>query len=425
LIIKQLYIASLSNYHIIKLSHSKKMRLLHTADWHLGQKFIGQNRDAEQRMALDWLLQVIEAERIEVLIVAGDIFDVHNPPVDAEDLYYGFLTRLRDTGCRHVVIIAGNHDSPARLQAPRGVLKALQIYVVGAVTGRLDDLLLTLNAPDGTPELRVAAIPFLRDRDFRLTTPDESTEARIKNIQEGIGRYYAEAAEVLSALEPRVPILATGHLFASGASANEEQHNIYLGNLDNIRAEQFPAAFDYVSLGHIHRAQTVGKQARIRYSGSLIPLSFSELDHPKCVLYVEMGPASSPPTVRSIEAPVWRRLLTIRGTLAEAEAALLTAHQPDDPLPAWIEIILTDTGGLAAPDQYLRDVAKPLHMDILKIRQERTRTGLDTAAYIATDLASLSTDEVFDQCLEANNLSPDEATRMRAMFRELKEDFGG
>jgi DNA repair protein SbcD/Mre11 len=396
------------------------MRILHTADWHLGQKFISQSRELEQAMALDWLLDTIRDQQIEVLVVSGDIFDVHNPPVTAEDLYYSFLTRLNQTSCRHVVIIAGNHDSPARLQAPRGVLRALQIHVVGAATGRIEDLILTLKGADGKPELYVAAIPYLRDRDFRITTVGESMEARMESIQTGIVAHYVAAADALAAFEPIVPVIATGHLFASGASANEDQHNIYLGNLDNIRAEQFPAMFDYIALGHIHRAQMVGKQARIRYSGSLIPLSFSELAERKFVLYVEMSTHSGPISVQPIEVPIFRPLLSIRGDLAKVEAAIKAAHNPDAPLPAWIEVILTDAGGLAAPDQYLRDLAQDLHVDILKIRHERQRGTIEESVSPTTDLASLSTDEVFEQCLTASQLSESEATELRQLFSELK-----
>jgi DNA repair protein SbcD/Mre11 len=395
------------------------MRLLHTADWHLGQKFIAQSREAEQALALDWLLATIEQERVEVLVVSGDVFDVHNPPVSAEDLYYAFLTRLRATGCRHVVVIGGNHDSPARLNAPRGILRALQMHVVGAATGQIDDLLLTLRATDGTPELFVAAIPFLRDRDFRFTTASEQTADRIRQIQEGIGRHYAEAAEALKKWDTTTPRIALGHLYASGASASEEQQNIYLGNLDNIAAEAFPTEFDYIALGHIHRAQQVGKQNRIRYCGSLIPLSFSEIKDQKKVLIVDISATSGLETVREVAVPTFRRLRTVRGELEEVIQKMQAEHQPDDPLPAWLEVVLTGDPGVAAPDRHLRDAAEGLHLEVLKIRHEHPRRTLDEIAPVE-DLTQLSPAEVFAQRCAARGLTEEETQSVRATFEDLR-----
>ena len=115
------------------------MKIIHTSDWHLGQKFLYNDREAEHQMALDWLLDTITQNEVDGLVVAGDIFDIGNPPNYARRMYYRFLTQLIHTSCRHVLITGGNHDSPAMLNAPRELLQALNIHVVGAATENLED----------------------------------------------------------------------------------------------------------------------------------------------------------------------------------------------------------------------------------------------------------------------------------------------
>ena len=134
------------------------MKILHTADWHLGQKFLFYDREAEHRYALNWLLELIEKEKIDTLIVAGDIFDIGNPPNYARKLYYQFLTKLQNTPCRHVIITGGNHDSPAMLNAPKDLLEALNVHVVGAATDDLEDEIVLLKNAKNEIETVVAAV---------------------------------------------------------------------------------------------------------------------------------------------------------------------------------------------------------------------------------------------------------------------------
>jgi exonuclease SbcD len=394
------------------------MRILHTSDWHLGQKFITQSREPEQQMALNWLLEVIEREQADTLIVAGDIFDVNNPPVSAEEMYYRFLTNLKKTCCRHVVIVGGNHDSPSKLNAPRGLLKALDMHVVGATTGEPQDELILLKDNAGEPEVLVAAVPFLRERDFRTTTAGESVDERIRRIQEGIVGHYHDL--VGKAEDFKGFFVATGHLYAKGASTHEDQQNIYLGNLDNIAAEQFPARFDYIALGHIHRMQKVGKKDHIRYCGSLIPLSFSEITDKKSVILIDLDKKQKTPVIREIPVPVFRRLLTIKGSMTEVEKKLQKAHQPADPLPAWVEVIVTGDPGVAMPDRLLRELVVGMHLEILKVRVERNAFSLKEHVP-STDLAALSIDEVFEQRCISKGLGADEMGAVKQTFNELKE----
>jgi DNA repair protein SbcD/Mre11 len=401
------------------------MKILHTSDWHLGQKFIGQSRDAEHEAALDWLLDTVQSEDVEVLIVAGDIFDVNNPPVSAENLYFRFLARLLRTRCRHIVITGGNHDSPIRLEAPQQLLKSLGIHIVGAATGNPADEIIELYDAAGRLEAIVAAVPFLRDRDFRVSLSGESTEERILRIQEGIAQHYAQVAalveERLAGLGgERPPVIATGHLYARGASAAPEQNNIYIGNLDNISAEAFPPIFDYVALGHIHRAQKVGKKDHIRYSGSLIPLSFSETNDKKTVYLLEMAPGKGLIQVAEKNVPGFRRLISLQGTLATVEEKLRKAHDADAWLPAWVEVLIEGDPGLAALDRHLREFSKDWRLDILKIRRERQAASLSDQMDVL-QLESLSPEDVFRQRCISQGLDETEIQNMILIFRELNE----
>jgi DNA repair protein SbcD/Mre11 len=251
--------------------------------------------------------------------------------------------------------------------------------------------------------------------------PDEGIEDRIRRIQQGIAGHYEavgqRAAEIVAIEKGWAGIMATGHLFAKGASASEEQNNIYVGNLENIAADQFPAVFDYIALGHIHRAQMVGKQPRIRYSGSLIPLSFSEIQDKKAVLIAEFEGGLQ--SVRAVEVPVFRRLLTLRGTMDYITTQLQTAIAPDDPLKAWLEVVVegpVDAGGL---DNLLRSLLDGQNAEILRIRREHTQRALSETAPVE-DLAALSSEEVFLQRCESKGVPESAIPELQQTFLELK-----
>jgi exonuclease SbcD len=398
------------------------MRLLHTSDWHLGQKFINQGREAEHEAALDWLLETIRSKGVEVLVVAGDIFDVSSPPITAEELYYRFLTRLKTTDCRHVVITGGNHDSPSKLNAPRGLLRALDVHVVGSTGDDLAEEIVEIRDRAGEVQGLVVAVPFLRDKDFKFLIPGETFGARVRRIQAGIHRHYAALADLveqrLDQLGRRVPVVATGHLYTQGALAAPEQANIYVGNLENIAADQFPAIFDYIALGHIHRAQAIGGREHIRYSGSLIPLSFSELDDVKGVVLADLEPGRGVVNLRELGLPTFRRLLTIRGPLEDVEEKLVAANQPDDPLRAWVEVIVESDYALPGVDRRLRELAAGFNMELLKVRNDRRYTTLEESVEVEA-LEDLSIEEVFRKRCAGE--TEEELEHLVQTFRELRD----
>ena len=403
------------------------MLILPPSDWHLGQNFNNQQqRDEEQALALAWLLDTIRATGAEALIVAGDVFDVNNPPVTAERLYYHFLNELKTTtACRHVVIVGGNHDSPSKLNAPRELLRAFDIHVVGAAPESIGSAILTLRNADGKPELLVAAVPFLRERDVSATLPGENVDERIARIRQGIATYYQALGEAVSAelenLGEKIPVLTTGHLVATGASSSGEQRNIYLGNLDNISADQFPAIFDYIALGHIHRPQRIGKQSRIRYSGSLIPLSFGEIGDKKIALLVELTPGKGLTKVSELSVPVFRRLVALQGSYEELAEKIPTLHDPQAPLPTWLKITVAAKDMPTDVNDRLRALVRDLNLEILRLEIDRTQNHVAAAADAPEEnLRLLSVEEVFRRRCEAEGLSETASAEVFDTFRELR-----
>lgn len=396
------------------------MKMLHTSDWHLGQKFLSNDREEEHRRALLWLAETVQAEQADVLLVAGDVFDIGNPPHYARRLYYDFLTRMLKSACRHIVITGGNHDSPSMLNAPRELLRALNVHVVGAATGNLEDEIVELRNPAGQLEAVVAAVPFLRDGDLRASVSGEGAADRMEHLKKAILQHYRAIGECCEQYRRQnVPIIAAGHLYATGAIASDKQDNIYIGNMDNIDARQFPDVFDYVALGHIHRAQTVGGLDRVRYSGSLIPLSFSETKDDKVALLVAFeGKTLS--EVKALPVPVYRRLKTIQGSIEAVESALQKfSAKPDRDLTPWVEIIVDSEQFIPQLDARLHEFTKGMELDILKIRLNRPAAQAD-AMQSVIDLHTLSPTEVFEQ--RCRDFAADEAERadLMAAFAELQ-----
>jgi len=196
------------------------MKVLHTSDWHIGRALYGRKRYEELEAFLNWLAGLIEDENIDVLLVAGDVFDNSTPSNHAQELYYRFLCRAAASSHRHVVITAGNHDSPSFLDAPKELLTFLNVHVVGCASDSPADEVIMLSGPDTEPRLIVCAIPYLRDRDIRTAEAGESVEDKERKIMEGIRNHYrlvCDAAEEKRAmLKKPVPIVAMGHLFAAG-----------------------------------------------------------------------------------------------------------------------------------------------------------------------------------------------------------------
>ena len=341
-------------------------RVIHTADWHLGKTLGDLSREDEHARFLEFLLATIAQENADLLIIAGDIFDSANPPQSAEKQYFDFLVALRRTTTCRVLITAGNHDSPSGLDAPKRLLGALEISVIGEAPADPADAIFYY--PDSeNPVLAVAAVPFLRDRDLRTSAADESAADIQRALVAGIAARYQDVGD---AIPPGVAALATGHLTVAGSSTSESEREIHIGGLGAVTAATFPARFSYVALGHLHRPQACGDAKHVRYSGSPIPLSFSESKDKKSLRLLEFAGGKLTES-RAIPIPLARPLVQIKTSREQIASSLAAFTPPESPLPAWVELIIEGT--LLGEDAFAiaREAAADQPFEVIRVLTTR------------------------------------------------------
>ncbi|PRY05707.1 exodeoxyribonuclease I subunit D [Pontibacter ummariensis] len=403
------------------------MRVLHTSDWHLGQRLVNLERTEEHQHFLDWLLQTIEQEQVEVLLMSGDVFDNGSPSNTALRQYYNFLTKVCATCCKHIIVTGGNHDSISTLNAPKELLECFNIHVIGGASPEPLDELIEVKDEQGQVQLVVCAVPFLRDRDVRLSVPGESFEEREARIKQGIAAHYAAFVPHLASYKrAAVPVVAMGHLFAAGGSASDSEKEIHVGNLGQIGADQFPKEFDYVALGHLHRPQKVNGSHHIRYSGSPIPLSFSEVADKK-VVYVLDFEAGKLADLREIEVPCCRKLIRFKGSLEKVKQDLATFDNSAFALTAWAELQVELEAALPDLNQQIEEVLS--HKPELQLLIHRppsikaTRQALEQQVQEEADLHTLREKEVFLKRCESAFPESDHS-ELLTTFAELLELMG-
>jgi DNA repair protein SbcD/Mre11 len=305
------------------------MKILHTADWHLGKKLYKQELTEEHQLFFEWLIQTIKERKIDVLLISGDVFDLSNPPTDARALYYWFLRKMIEQKCK-IIITGGNHDSASMLNAPKDILAMLDVVVIGGATADIEDEIIDLG------EVIICAVPYLRDMDIRQAIQAESVQDRIESVRNGIKNHYDILANLCRERHAGTPVIAMGHLYAQGSITSESEREIQIGNLAAFGEADFSETFDYVALGHIHRPQRVGGKDHIRYSGSPIALSFSEKDDLKIVIELEIS-SGKIQKIEEIPVPKFRILKKMTGDFLKMKS-LLTGFIHESELKAFLEI---------------------------------------------------------------------------------------
>jgi exonuclease SbcD len=303
------------------------MRVIHTSDWHLGRSFHGASLAAEQAAALAAIVDVVRAERVDVVIVAGDLYDRQLPPLDAVRLLSEALQELRRAGAT-VVAVAGNHDSARRLQFAEGLLAAQGVHLRGDV--RTCGQPVMVPSTDGGPDLAVYPVPYLEPEAARhqLGAPEVRSHHGLLNLA------LERARTDLAARGPHRSI-AVAHAFVAGGTPCDSERVLAVGGSDRVPLRCM-AGFDYVALGHLHGRQTFA-DGRVRYAGSPLAYSFSERDHRKGVWLVDL-PRSGPVRVQAVDLHVGRRLVAVRGGLD----ALLGDPRHAAAEDAWVAVTLTD-----------------------------------------------------------------------------------
>lgn len=312
------------------------MRFIHTADWHLGNKMYDVDRVEEISTFLNWLIEYLDNEKIETLIIAGDVFDTINPSVETKTQYFNFLAEIQKTSCNNIVIIGGNHDSGALLDAPKELLKICNIHVVGSINNlKITDFVFELKNRKGNEIGICIAIPFCRESEIKEYLKKEVDEDSVFSYESYLKKLYYQAYKYADKLrgDRNIPIISTGHLYVTGLEGrlSKIKSNVttddgvrildVLGTLGNVSSSIFPDNIDYVALGHIHYSSRVDKNPKIRYSGSPFVLGFDETNIQRFVLDVEVE-RNKQVDIKPINIPASTIYKRIEGSKNEISDAL-------------------------------------------------------------------------------------------------------
>lgn len=396
------------------------MRILHTSDWHLGRSLNDRKRYDEFYQFLNWLAALIELEHIDILLVAGDIFDSAMPSNRAQELYYQFLNKTINSCCRHVVIIGGNHDSPTFLNAPKELLRALNVHVIGSIPDNIEEEVITLCDPDKVPEAIICAVPYLRDRDIRLVEAGESMDDKNRKLVEGIVLHYQEVGEI--ALKKRkecgdIPIIGMGHLFTSGGKTidGDGVRELYVGSLAHVGAKSFPECFDYLALGHLHLSQNVGISGLKRYSGSPIPMGFGEAGQVKKIIIAEFN--GKVPDITEYPVPCFQELERISGDAGEILASI--AELKSRGSNAWLEINYTGPETFSGLNELVDEAITGTGMESRGIKNKRMAERVLSRIDDDETLDNIDINDVFQRCLDAHGIEETERPELIRAYAEI------
>ena len=308
------------------------IRILHTADWHLGQTFFGYDRVEEHAHFLHWLARELKENKIDVLLIAGDIFDVSNPSAASQHMFYRFIRQVTEENPKlQLVVVAGNHDSAARLEAPLPLLQEMRTEIRGIVRrheGEIDydHLIVELKNSEGEVEALCLAVPFLRQGDYPVVTTDGNPYA------EGVKELYARLQErALQRRKDGQALVAVGHLQATGSEIAERDFSerTIIGGLECVSPDAFTEQIAYTALGHIHKSQRVSGRENVRYAGSPLPMSFAEREYHHGVVIVTLAEGWAVEIEKREYIPLVGLLSVPRGKAATPEEVLEElAHLP-------------------------------------------------------------------------------------------------
>ena len=397
------------------------MRILHTSDIHTGRRLKEHERTEEFRKFFIWLEEQIKNEEIDTLLISGDIFDNTTPSVTSQNIYYSFLARIANSSLRHTVIISGNHDSPSFIDAPSEILRLCRIHVIGQACDNPEDEVITLNDSEGHAEAIVCAVPFLRDKDVRRVSADDSFSDIDHALQAGIKSHYERVFERARTLrsDKDIPIIAMGHLFLKNGRTREGDgvRSLYVGTSVEVGSNIFPEDIAYTALGHLHSAQFIGRE-NIRYSGSPIAMGFGEAGQKKSVSIIETD-GRNLVSVKEIPVPIFQRLERISGSIDELASKISELGHEDESV--WVEVTHKGEAEMNLHER-LNECAKLYpNVEILSLYDEsRTESG---DAVDVPNLDSISPEEMLTLCFDANNTPEEQRRRFIPLYHEILRDL--
>ena len=330
------------------------MKILHTADWHLGKTLKGQSLIDDQKFIIDEIFRVIDERKIDTVIIAGDVYDRAVPSAEAVNLFDETLTKFVERNL-HVLIIAGNHDSASRLNFGSKLFASKQIYIAT----RIEDVPATVKLADDFGDVYFSLIPFFDAGDIQAKFFDKDSE---RLSAEAANKFYIDRAR--QEIPDGARSVAVAHAFISGMTKTESVRDI-VGCAEGIGAEIF-SGYNYVALGHLHSPRVAGKN--LRYSGSPLKYSFDEADQKKGVTVVDIDGAGNV-TAEEISLTPRRDVVVVKGSFAE----LMKLAPVDD----YAQIILTDEIFQPEAADRLRDA---VFEHLLDFKYEKHLTSYDDKA---------------------------------------------
>lgn len=398
------------------------MKFLHTADWHLGKVLHRHELAAEIGLFFDWLETTLANEKVDVLLISGDIFDLANPSNKDLKQYYHFLNRLSTLKIK-TIITGGNHDSVSLLNAPAELLDTMNIQVLGGVPDDFEKQIIPITDESGETKAIVLAVPFLRDKDLRVSVSVDQEKYKAETMPLAIKNHYDRLVELcLNKYGSEIPLIAMGHLFMQGSLTSDSEREIHVGTLQGIDGSMVHTAIDYMALGHIHKPQRISKQDHIRYSGSPIFLDFSEAGYEKIVISVEFQDGNT--TIQPIKIPVFRQLLRLKGSWTEIKDALYNYKNPYD-LITFVEIDIIEDAYNISINYEVEAFKEEQNSDYKIIKSKITLPGIvDTIQeYPEAWTASYTPTEMIKRRLDAETMDDMFKQELVAVYGEILDTF--
>ena len=386
------------------------MRIIHTSDWHLGHTLMDKTREEEMKSFFSFLIDVLIKERVDALLISGDIFDTGTPSNAALSLYYSFLASIKNTECKDVFIIAGNHDSPSLLSAPKEILEMVNVHIY-ATKEDIEPYVID-------DKVVVLPIPFPRDQELRRLVQGGTIKEEDDRLRLAIEELYKTETEKTTSAYPSLPIVAMGHLMASNINV-EDKPDLYIGGLGTIDSGSFPKALSYVALGHIHKKMNLNSSGTLCYSGSPIPFSFKEAKDTKVLKLVEIE--GSETKVRDITIPRFRNLFQIKGDKESIEKELKSLVE--DKEEGWVSIEITESGVSSSLRSFCESITEQTGLEIIHIKDTTVSKRLLETEEEIESLDSLSEEDIFSKFLDEKEIKNERKDDLLTLFREILQQL--
>ena len=386
------------------------MRIIHTSDWHLGHTLMDKTREEEMRSFFSFLIDVLIKERVDALLISGDIFDTGTPSNAALSLYYSFLASIKNTECKDVFIIAGNHDSPSLLSAPKEILEMVNVHIY-ATKEDIEPYVIG-------KKVVVLPIPFPRDQELRRLVQGGTIKEEDDRLRLAIEELYKTETEKTASAYPSLPIVAMGHLMATNIN-EEDKPDLYIGGLGTIDSGSFPKALSYVALGHIHKKMNLNSSGTLCYSGSPIPFSFKEAKDTKVLKLVEIE--GSETKVSDITIPRFRNLFQIKGDKESIEKELKSLVE--DKEEGWVSIEITESGVSSSLRSFCEGITEQTGLEIIHIKDTTVSKRLLETEEEIESLDSLSEEDIFSKFLDEKEIKNERKDDLLTLFREILQQL--